>query len=148
MENTLYRYAKYIVLLLQDLYIIANSYLYGHFVKALVFAYRTARVYDGILPPLLGGHIIYAKADAADITPIIKYFYRYTTIHSCARLQNWLKTFGHKVDTITVIFLSENKICLSKLDLNSDTELLLNKELMDGDITLDQLITTKLYELD
>lgn len=53
---------------------------------------------------------------------IVVSYYKYHQIYTVANLYRWLRLFNIEDQYVDIIFLRNNYICISRIDLNCDTE--------------------------
>ncbi len=84
--------------------------------------------------------ILYAELHGKkryDITTVVKLFYVIDTILSMGSLCTWLEKFGHKPESATLImtFVSGGDVCVSRLNLDDDIELLTGEDSTDVELS-------------
>jgi hypothetical protein len=84
---------------------------------------------------------------AAEVTSAVKFFYRADTfIVSASSMRMWLKMIRQESKYLDILFVRNNAIVMSRVDLNNDKELLTNSDVDYGDMHLDTLPAKVLFE--
>jgi hypothetical protein len=68
------------------------------------------------------------SSQVTDITYALLTYYHNDTVLSCFTMQEWLKRFDYNARTVSIVFIRNGTIYRSKLNLDTDTEMLTNSD--------------------
>jgi len=80
--------------------------------------------------------VIYAcDRNRIDLTPIIQGYYKHDRILSCASLDRWIISCGHICSQLQIVFVHDQVLKKSVIDLANDLEILTNMDATDTSLS-------------
>lgn len=116
-----------------DLYVDTRAGAYKLFVRLLVYLFM-GKTYLGSDLLLATGH-----ESGRDLTSFVKLFYRFDRIISVASLYRWLAKFDNRDRYINLVFYRGNILMASRIDLDTDIEMITMSDIPNGDLILMKL---------
>jgi hypothetical protein len=89
--------------------------------------------------------LVYAGDQDVCTTEIVRAYYKYDGIVSCASLARWLAKFHTPVNPIVLIHRSNSTLCVSVVDLETESILNTGQDAPMGDISLESLPTVQIW---
>lgn len=142
--------AKFIafILWLQDTYILASAWASYFWIRLIIFGCTVCNWLDNRRKTRSGyTRFLRAYYSGNDITASLRYFYLFDPIKSCASMYRWLAKFGYEGGFVDIIFIRNDTIYASTVDLDNDNEILTNQELPSGDVDLSSLVGKPLFKI-
>lgn len=145
LQRRIYPTLIFIFLQIQDAYIDFTSFIIKYWLLFIIFACKFYLQIKKIMSMFMQSNrtqLLYANIHNTtnDITTILRCFYSYDKILSCASLQRWLANFGYKnITKIDIVVCCEGIIYEMRINLHNEEEEITERDLPFGDISLSQL---------
>ncbi len=122
-------YITCLTIYFHDIYCDVSSWLHNLYTVALC-------AYVAFLARRRSPHVLYAQLGDHDVTLHVNVFYKNDKIISVASMHRWLSRFYPAPEILTLVYMRNLAVNMSKINLETDFEILTAQEIPSGDMEL------------